>query len=414
MKLVIPIVQKAGDTKNYGTGKHYEDVLVNRNGKQFYQRREVGRKQEQPTQGTPTGTATTPVSAHSAKTLNYVVGDTVMFQSTSGTPLEGEIIAEGGTGVQVKSGGVIYKVPHGEVKKKTKNKEGTIPASEFNANDYKKAFTDPKCTNDAAGIAHVYSLLGADGRPTQANVEKKLNDQAKRMKKGDTQTRNMVDGKYTPERAKMHDAIIKKILSPEKVKACTPKDGEKPKFIMFGGRGGSGKSWFTDKKRAASDGREVMFDSDKYLILDADAIKEQIPEYEGWNAGEVHEESSDIMKQIKSMAMSLGINIIVDGTMNFNPKKPDKVKDEMLAAKKQGYSLEAHYMFSPIQKSCVNAMQRFKTKNGDYSGRLVPTDILLSMQDNEKSFDSVKDIVDDWSFRDNQNFEAKLISRKGI
>ena len=34
-----------------------------------------------------------------------------------------------------------------------------------------------------------------------------------------------------------------------------------------------------------------------------------------------------------------------------------------------------------------------KTKKGDYSGRFVPTDILLSMQDNEKSFDSVKDIL---------------------
>ena len=59
-------------------------------------------------------------------------------------------------------------------------------------------------------------------------------------------------------------------------------------------------------------------------------------------------------------------------------------------------------------------MNRFKTNNNDYSGRLVPTDILLGMQDNEKSFDSVKDLVDDWTFRDNQNFEAKLISRKGL
>lgn len=414
MKLVIPIMQKAGDAKKYGTGKHYEDVLVNRNGKQFYQRREVGRKQEQPTQGTPKGTATTPVSTGSTKTLQYEVGDTVKFKTSAGTTIEGEIVAEGGTGVQVKSNGVLYKVPHGNVEKKTKNKDGTIPASEFNANDFKKAFTDPKCTNDADGIAHVYSLLGADGKQTQAMVEKKLNDQNRRMKKGDTQTRYMIDGKYTPERNALHEKIIKKILSPEKVEACKPKNGEKPKFIMFGGRGGSGKSWFTDKKRAAADGREVMFDSDKFLILDADAIKEEIPEYEGWNAGEVHEESSDIMKQIKSKAMSLGLNIIIDGTMNYNPKKPDKVKDEMLAAKKQGYLLEAHYMFSPIQKSCVNAMQRFKTKQGDYSGRLVPTDILLGMQDNEKSFDSVKDIVDDWSFRDNQNFEAKLISRKGL
>lgn len=183
---------------------------------------------------------------------------------------------------------------------------------------------------------------------------------------------------------------------------------------MFGGRGGSGKSWFTDKERAAKDGRKVMFDSDNYLILDADELKKELPEFEGWNAGEVHEESSDLNKMIKSKALELGINIIIDGTMNYNSKKPDKVKNEMLEARDKGYSLEAHYMFTPIQKSCVNAMNRFKTKQGDYSGRLVPTDILLGMQNNEMSFDSVKDIVDDWSFRDNQNFEAKVISQKGM
>ena len=183
---------------------------------------------------------------------------------------------------------------------------------------------------------------------------------------------------------------------------------------MFGGRGGSGKSWFTDKERAAKEGREVMFNSDKFLILDADEIKKALPEFKGWNAGEVHEESSYLMKEIKKRAMANGLNIIIDGTMNFNPKKPDKVRNEMLEARSKGYILEAHYMFTPIQKSCINAMNRFKTNNNDYSGRLVPTDILLGMQDNEKSFDSVKDIVDDWTFRDNQNFEAKLISRKGL
>ena len=59
-------------------------------------------------------------------------------------------------------------------------------------------------------------------------------------------------------------------------------------------------------------------------------------------------------------------------------------------------------------------MSRFRTDAGDYSGRLVPTDILLQMQDNEKSFDSVKDIVDDWSFHDNQESSPKLISKKGL
>ncbi|MCQ2604545.1 MAG: hypothetical protein MJ215_05845 [Spirochaetia bacterium] len=59
-------------------------------------------------------------------------------------------------------------------------------------------------------------------------------------------------------------------------------------------------------------------------------------------------------------------------------------------------------------------MRRFETKKKDYSGRLVPGEELLKMADNEKSFDSVKDIVDGWSFRDNQKFTAKIVAEKGV
>ena len=363
-----------------------------------------------------TGVSSTGVSVKKKESYNGNIGDIISFNYT-GNQFEGKIIAIGKDDVIVdgtgKSKGVRYKVLNENIIKTTQNSDGTIPASSFNANDYKKSFTDSKCTNDANGVEYVYSLLGEEGKETKNKVEEKLKEQVKRLeKKGDTFSRNTVNGEWTDERKKLHEKIIKNILSPEKIKSCTPKKGEKPKFIMFGGRGGSGKSWFTDKKRAVAEGREVMFDSDKYLILDADAIKEYIPEYEGWNAGEVHEESSYLNKEIKRRAFEAGLNIIIDGTMNYNPKKPDKVKNEMLEAKGKGYSLEAHYMFTPIQKSCVNAMNRFKTKKGDFSGRLVPTNILLGMQDNEKSFDSVKDIVDNWTFRDNQNFEAKLIAQK--
>jgi predicted ABC-type ATPase len=345
----------------------------------------------------------------------FNVGDKVIFND-KGVEREGSIGGFDKKGkVVIVNGGISYIRNVSDIKEKSKNSDGTIPASKFNANDYKKSFTDTKCTNDVDGIKYVYSLLGKEGSTTQAQVESKLNEQTKRMKNGDTRTRNMVNGEYTPEREKLHIQIIKKILNPEKIAACKPKNGEKPKYIMFGGRGGSGKSWFTDKKRAAAEGRKVMFDSDNFLILDADELKKELPEFKGWNAGEVHEESSDLMKRIKSKAMELGLNVIIDGTMNYNPNKPDKVRNEMLAAKNKGYSLEAHYMFLPLQDSCIRAFNRFKTKKGDYSGRLVPTDIMLAMQDNEKSFDSVKDIVDDWSFRDNRGSGGpKLISKKEV
>lgn len=341
------------------------------------------------------------------------IGDIVEFTTDKGNKIKGEVVAVGQDGVQVKNEGVIYKVKH-ENTEKVQNKDGTIPASKFNANDYKKSFTDSNVTPDKAGVQYIYDKLGEEGKVAKEIIEKKLKEQDERMEKlgGDTQKRNQVNGKYTPERRELHEAIIKEILSPEKERKAKPKNGEKPKYIIFGGRGGSGKSWFTDKKRAAQQGREVMFDSDNYITLDADEIKKMLPEFEGWNAGEVHEESSDLMKEIKKIAMEKGLNIIVDGTMGYNPDKPDKVKNEVLEAKDKGYSTEAHYMFNPVQNSCVNAINRFKTKKGDWSGRLVPMPMLVSMQDNEKSFDSVKDIVDDWSFRDNQDFNAKVISQK--
>jgi len=45
--------------------------------------------------------------------------------------------------------------------------------------------------------------------------------------------------------------------------------------------------------------------------------------------------------------------------------------------------------------------------------RLVPVPILLSMRDNEKSFEQAKKLFDNWSVYDNQGSAPKLISRKG-
>ena len=453
-------IRKSAENNKHGTGKHYETITVQRKDGTVYQRRqEVGRKKTEG-KGRPQKK-----NAEEKKSPKYSgsVGDVISFKVRD--EFNGERTLEGGKvtgigkdGVTVVREGVQYRVQNADIAGKQSSASGTISASSFNANDYKNQFTDPKMTNDKNGVKYLYSLLDnvkdregnmIDGKEVQAMVEQKLNEQTHRMKKGDTQIRNMHDivfdekgkfksGVYNDNRQALHKDVIKKILNPDVIAACKPKNGEKPKFVMFGGRGGSGKSWFTDKKRAKADGREVMFngikaagkfdanaggfafekqDFDKsannFLILDADEIKNAIPEFEMWNAGEVHEESSDLMKMIKKEAMEMGLNVIIDGTMAYNEKKPDKVKNEFLAAKDMGYSTEAHYMFSPIQKSCVNAMTRFR-HGGDFKGRLVPSDILLAMQDNEKSFDSVKDIVDDWSFRDNQNFEAKLISRKGL
>ena len=357
----------------------------------------------------------------------YSVGQYVEF-AYGGNTLKGEIVAQGGDGVTIKTpeDGRV-QVKYQNLGATVKNSDGTIPPEKFNAQDYKKSVTDPEVTNDEAGATHVYDLLKKDPDYTPELIDRITDSTKQRLDKlgniiksqGDTEMRyKTANGEYSEERKKLHKEIIDDILSDEKVKAAKPKNGEKPKFIIFGGRGGSGKSWFTDKEKAKKAGREVMFDEDNFIKLDADAIKERlIPPYKGWNAGEVHEESSYLMKQIKAIAKEKGLNIILDGTMNYNPNKPNKVRDEVQGFKDAGYSTEAHYMFLPIQESCKRAVMRYaNSKKGyDMSGRLVPMDVLTGMQDNELSFDSVKDIVDNWSFRDNnvnRGEEPKLISQK--
>lgn len=395
--------------KGYGKrdlSKLQKKEITNKNGK----KQTVYVKNDKLPQNETKGKTTeTTMQNNSSK---FDLGQNISFEY-GGNTLFGEIKAKGKDGVVVEDKNKrTYNVRYNKINKVLKNTGDRIPSEIFSATDYKKSFTDPKVTPDSNGVKYIYNLLGKDGEDALIVIEGRLLQQAERLKNGDTKTRNQINGNYSPERLEIHQKIIDEILSPEKIKNARPKNGEKPKYIVFGGRGGSGKSWFTDKKRAKAEGREVMFDSDKYIILDADAIKEMLPEYKGWNAGEVHEESSDLMKRIKKIAMQKGLNIIIDGTMGYNKENPNKVKNDILNAKNNGYSTEAHYMFTPIQKSCINAIERFKTKKGDWSGRLVPMITLVNMQDNEKSFDSVKDIVDDWSFRDNQNFEAKIISQK--
>lgn len=360
---------------------------------------------------------------------NFNAGQEVEFQY-GGNKLSGKITAKGKDGVTIHDkDDNIYHVNYNTIGKTTKNADGTIPADSFNADDYKKSFTDPKATKDAEGIRYIYESLGEVGKEAEAHTIEKMEALNKRMQKtGGTDFEYTVDKErkiYTRERQALHEEIMNRYLSEEKIKAAKPPKGEKPKFIMFGGRGGSGKSWFTDPERKAGNGWDIKFDESKFIKIDADEIKSFLkPPYEGWNAGEVHEESSHIKKMIQAKAKELGLNIIIDGTMAWSPKgDSNKVRNEMLEFKEAGYSLEAHYMFVPVQESTKRAIFRFAHKNKDetsadygkydYKGRLVPMDILLGMQDNEKSFDSVKDICDNWSFSDNQGKEPKLISQKG-
>jgi SPP1 gp7 family putative phage head morphogenesis protein len=207
------------------------------------------------------------------------------------------------------------------------------------------------------------------------------------------------DGIYTPERQKLHEEIMEKIFKPEDVMNALPAEGEQPTFVILGGRGGSGKSGFTD-------GKIKEFDASKFLTLDSDAIKGMLPGYEGWNAAVFHEESSYLFERATRIAADLNVNFISDATL-----KSMKIIDTMEDLIERGYRTEAHYMFLPPQDAATRALGRYLKSGPDDRGRLVPVDIILKNTQNERNFDTIKGMVDRWSAYDNQGAFPTLIGR---
>lgn len=211
-------------------------------------------------------------------------------------------------------------------------------------------------------------------------------------------TRN---GHYTAARRALHAKIINEILSEENIKRTTPPEGTAPRFVVLGGRGGSGKSAFTN-------GKIKEFDASKYLVLDSDAIKDRLrPPYQGWNAHSVHEESSNIFDTVTQIAKSLRLNIVHDATLKSN-----SVESAVKAFKEDGYGIDGHYMFVPRQVSADRAVKRYLSKGKGQRGRLVPVDVILQNTRNEENFDNLKQHFDNWSAYDNQGAAPKLIGRK--
>jgi hypothetical protein len=97
-------------------------------------------------------------------------------------------------------------------------------------------------------------------------------------------------------------------------------------------------------------------------------------------------------------------------------KTPKSAYERLALFKDKGYRTEAHYMYLPPQEAAKRAIKRYRDgddKPGQYKGRFVPPEVILSMRQNEETFDQIKGLVDNWSFRDStEGFPPKLLSQK--
>lgn len=378
----------------------------------------------------------------------HSVGDTVTLDGAKGDFKVSSIDKDGSYHVVSIDGKTGYHVSENHIKARGNNTDDKnkgsikqltptygrkqIPANEFNASKYKQLYDDDKVDTTYSGIEE--GLRQAAELPIIKRhpefMMKLRNDLRKAEEAPETVSLYRISGsgaeaEYTPERRKIHKKIIDKLIS-EKLEAAMPKNGEAPTFQILGGRGGSGKSTFNKKKSEAG-----VYHEDNVIVVDPDALKQELANeskdgWEGWKAKAYHEESSDVSKMLMKEALAFGLNIVMDITMS----NADTQIDELKLAKSLGYKTGAYYMHVPKQESFKRAMSRYvqsETEKGveDFSGRLVPPDVLLGMTENEANFDKVKDFADDWSFYDNfipfekdpatgkNKYQAEKIAQKG-
>jgi predicted ABC-type ATPase len=201
-------------------------------------------------------------------------------------------------------------------------------------------------------------------------------------------------GVYSPERQAVHKAIVDAMLSRDRVAAATPAKGEAPTLHLLGGAGGSGKSWFM---------RTGKVPIGSAIYINSDDVKAALPEYQGWNAALLHDESSDVTKAVEGAARGAGLNVILDGTMGNMKQLDQRVADY----KKAGYQVDGHFMRVTPETSAKRALERF-VRGGD-TGRFVPPEMLLA-HNATANFDKAKGAMDGWEMYDNEGSAPKLVA----
>lgn len=237
---------------------------------------------------------------------------------------------------------------------------------------------------------------------------------------------NKETGQYTPERQAVHNKIVGDYI--EKLDQARPINGEKPEVVVFGGRGGSGKSQlsdgsvegtFTPVRDANGNKIEGLVEQDgqKYVVLDGDAIKGMLPEYQGWNAAHLHEEGDDIFEDLVDIAREMGANLVLDVTLKSGASAEKRLKSFI----DKGFRAQGHYMQLPREKAAARAVGRYAAipKNEtepSWKGRFVPPEVVLTNVNNEANFENLKKYFRKWSWHNNdveKDQKPILVGRKG-
>ena len=225
--------------------------------------------------------------------------------------------------------------------------------------------------------------LTDDGeRDTSAKAIKKLEKCIAQIPQ--TKALHFKDGQYTKERVKLHNLIKGRI----RAKAECVVEQKAPIAILTGGVPGSGKTYFL-KNYAPFLLKENIFK------IDADAIREELPEYKGWNASATHLETRDIYMSLLdeiSKGQPCKYDILWDGTMN----KAQNYLPLIGKLQKLGYKIYVIFVQVPWDVSRKRVIDRYKK-----SGRYVTLEVVdEANKAGLKGFDKVKALADGYMLVD--------------
>lgn len=167
-------------------------------------------------------------------------------------------------------------------------------------------------------------------------------------------------GTWTPERQALHKQILDHFLS----KVPPVPKGKQPIAIMMMGIPASGKS------------RLIKSAADRFVKVDADAIKELLPEYQELvrkgdrnAAAYVHDESGELASRLRDLARERRLNIAYDGTGKYASSYLHRIQQ----FQDDGYHVQVMMPHVSADTAIVRARER-----GKQTGRWVDSGIIRS------------------------------------
>lgn len=197
-------------------------------------------------------------------------------------------------------------------------------------------------------------------------------------------------GNYTKERKELHEKILSELNNQECI------EQRRPIAILMGGLPGSGKSTFLSKNLK-------WVTDDNFYWIDADQIREKLPEYKGWNASNTHNETKELVGMaIENIAKNCKYDVIYDGTMTSKSGY-----DEMLKSlRENNYKVFVIYLNIDTDTAVQRALNRYVV-----SGRYVPIEVIKATPSGMSGFDHLKDKVDGYVIVDGQT--GTITEKKG-